>query len=420
MNRPTKSSIALLALAGCGSAALTLFTTSVPRLEFQIFYVGFIFGVTLCVYFLAYEGYRNPAKIGGFICACIAAYPAAVFAGFGLQTVFPVNGSMGSAGLDIPMPVFFAAGALGALIVITAGVMLFGDHNIGRNAVRMVLLGTVGGGILGVIGGGADGLRTRGTYHDLVLLFLIWQPGVAALLGQVLRYQRGTLPKPLLPAKSEGKALTYAAKNGIPMVSLLFFAVVLGFLGFLIHRELLSKRLRDKIETGRKRSFSDAPVMSALADVRPLPPEEALIVREIGGLHPWLPMSSSSHELSRTLPPAINYVVGYVPTKEPPNGASIQRIVAVGVTQLPNAEWARYRVRYPLSNEAITNPASLTDVVKFGQTVVQDTAMRYPNGGGSLCFLWPSSNLAISICYETPEVNEEFIRQYLEKYPSSL
>ena len=131
-------------------------------------------------------------------------------------------------------------------------------------------------------------------------------------------------------------------------------------------------------------------------------------------------MSSSSGELSRTLPPAINYSVGYVPTKEPLNGASIQRIVAVRVTQLPNAEWARYRVRYPMNNEAVTNPGSLTDVVKFGQTVVQDTAMRYPNGGGSLCFLWPSNNMAISICYETPEVNEEFIRQYLEKYPSSL
>jgi len=46
--------------------------------------------------------------------------------------------------------------------------------------------------------------------------------------------------------------------------------------------------------------------------------------------------------------------------------------------------------------------------------------MRYPNGEGTLCFRWPSSMFAISVCYETPQVDEEFIRQYLAKYPSSL
>jgi hypothetical protein len=71
-------------------------------------------------------------------------------------------------------------------------------------------------------------------------------------------------------------------------------------------------------------------------------------------------------------------------------------------------------------NIAIDSPQSLTKVTKFSQTIVQNASMRYPNGDGTLCFLWPGGNLVVSVCYETPKVDEEFLKQYLEKYPSSL
>jgi hypothetical protein len=120
------------------------------------------------------------------------------------------------------------------------------------------------------------------------------------------------------------------------------------------------------------------------------------------------------------MPPAVNYSVGYTKERDSQRWPIPDRIVAVNVTQLPNPEWARYRVKYPPINVAIDSPQSLTRVRKFGQTVVQDSHMRYTNGGGTLCFLWPSSSFAVSVCYESPKVDEEFLRKYLERYPSSL
>jgi hypothetical protein len=39
---------------------------------------------------------------------------------------------------------------------------------------------------------------------------------------------------------------------------------------------------------------------------------------------------------------------------------------------------------------------------------------------GHLFFVWPSGNVVVTIRYETKDIKEEFLRRYLEKYPSSL
>src|SRR5260370_36481745 len=132
--------------------------------NFELIFVGFVFGIALAGYFVVYEGYRNWAKVVGFVCACTAAYAAAVFFAFWLETNFPHDGSsMGSAKLDIPMSVFFGAGFVGAVIVFSAGVFLFGSRNVGWKSLGQVLLWSIGGGVLGAVGGGAGGIRTDGT-----------------------------------------------------------------------------------------------------------------------------------------------------------------------------------------------------------------------------------------------------------------
>ena len=37
-----------------------------------------------------------------------------------------------------------------------------------------------------------------------------------------------------------------------------------------------------------------------------------------------------------------------------------------------------------------------------------------------LYFWWPSGNFVVLISYETADVNDEFLRRYLDKHPSSL
>jgi len=48
-----------------------------------------------------------------------------------------------------------------------------------------------------------------------------------------------------------------------------------------------------------------------------------------------------------------------------------------------------------------------------------NTMMRSRDGSGELYYLWPSGNLVVLIEYGMKDVNEEFIRRYLEKHPSS-
>ncbi len=147
----------------------------------------------------------------------------------------------------------------------------------------------------------------------------------------------------------------------------------------------------------------DAPTFKFLA------PEQALIVRNIAGLHPWSPDSNLSAQSSPFMPTVMVYSVGYIKAENP--GPLVQRVVAVYVTEFPDAEWARYHVKYPQLSYGLGSVQSVKKVKKFGQTVVQT---------GGRCFLWPHETFVVSVCYDTPEVNEEFIREYLEKYPSSL
>jgi hypothetical protein len=84
-------------------------------------------------------------------------------------------------------------------------------------------------------------------------------------------------------------------------------------------------------------------------------------------------------------------------------------------------EWARYRAKYPAGfNLAVNDPSHLTTVTKFGNHVIMNSVMRYPDGNATLCFLWPSETMVITICYESKEIREQLLEEYLAKYPSSL
>lgn len=406
MTQPTRGSVVLLAFAGLGSA---LFTLATPfKGSVAEFSVGFVLGVSLSIYFVLYEGFRNPGKILTFICACSAAFPAAQFSALGLLFLFPSDASAGSAKFDIPMPVLFGAGWIGAFLVLTAGIFLFGPRIINWKSLRMVLVLSIAGGLLGLAGRDPN---------KMLRLFLIWQPGVALLLGLLLARERRSLPVPSTPIPIRPGMPKVRAKPGIQVVAAIFFTCLLGFLGFLLVRTVQSERLASDRAAARKRSVAETPPVLDLPRIEPLLPEQALIIHEIGGLYPWLPMSNSLGPSSSVH--AINYAVGYTVTKDQRSG-SIVRVVAVNVTQFPTAEWARYRVKYLPSNVAINSSEYLSNVKKFGHTVVQDTSRRYSDGGGALCFLWPSGNFAVSLCYQTRQVDEEFLKQYLEKYPSSL
>lgn len=159
--------------------------------------MGFTFGVALAAYFVWYEGQRNAARVAGFVCACAAAFLAALRSAGPLMAVFGIEAATESGRVKIPMSAFFAGGCVGALIVLAAGVFLLGPQkNIGRS-IGMIVLWSLGGGFLGVIGAAVDVIRTDGVGGSMYPLFIVWQPGVAALLGLLLEQERRLATEPV-------------------------------------------------------------------------------------------------------------------------------------------------------------------------------------------------------------------------------
>ena len=213
-------SLLFIALAGFASAFLT--TAIVPKLSelagitIQFDPEGPIFGGSIAAYCFFYDHrFRSVWKIAAFVIVCSAADVAATLVAFQVDSRIPHQGITfnGSAGLDIPLSVFFAGGFIGAFIVLTAALFLFGLKTAGWGSSWKIVAGALIGGALGVAGWCSGPLLgralwiilqqshlrpSRETYEtaiqqqtpEWVALIFVWQVGVALLVGLILRVER--------------------------------------------------------------------------------------------------------------------------------------------------------------------------------------------------------------------------------------
>ena len=178
LDQPAKRSPTGLAAAGCASALI-----SIPFKD-NVLILGAIFGTVLVVYFALFKGMRTPVRFFVFIMVCSAAYPLSI-----LAVMF--NGLTASASLDVTLAQFSVGGGVGAFIVLLAGMLLFGPAEMRGDTLGLALFGSFGGGILGLLGGELDraiGLPKVGNFDSPV--FLVWQSGVALILGVLLKWGR--------------------------------------------------------------------------------------------------------------------------------------------------------------------------------------------------------------------------------------
>jgi len=75
---------------------------------------------------------------------------------------------------------------------------------------------------------------------------------------------------------------------------------------------------------------------------------------------------------------------------------------------VPDAAWSRFEAQYPL--DVYDRDWPFQPTVKFSQNVFMSDRE---------CYSWPSGHLAIELCYEAHPPNEDLLRQFLQKYPSS-
>jgi hypothetical protein len=174
-----------------------------------------------------------------------------------------------------------------------------------------------------------------------------------------------------------------------------------------------------------KTSVSDKPSLMNLPAIEPIKMEHALILEEIGGLTAKDPTASKRSyppDVAAYWPQEMDFTVEYGAKKDElaphPGGMP----VSVWVYQLPNEDWALYFAKHsPMPSLVPKNRSLVLSLVKkYGNRVVIDRQFRDPDESGKLLYFWPSGKNFITIVYYSPVLNEELLRRYLEKYPSSL
>jgi hypothetical protein len=93
--------------------------------------------------------------------------------------------------------------------------------------------------------------------------------------------------------------------------------------------------------------------------------------------------------------------------------------IVVTVEQFPNSAWAQYKAKYPSASSS-TVADHFTVTTKFENRIYMDHSPWPPNQSGSTFFYWPSGAVVVTIRYEGNRINEELLKRYLEKYPSTL
>lgn len=187
--------------------------------------------------------------------------------------------------------------------------------------------------------------------------------------------------------------------------------------------EPLPTKEQMQVEEGRRHAqrLRDLPSCKNLQAIQPIRVEQVLILERIGGLA--LGSHSVSNELSPVpsadaCPPAVAFRAEYLAEKDNDLPA-----VFVDVWQLPNQAWPLYFAKWSPNPGFLRDEDPslvLTRVRKFHNTVVMDRQFRDPDESGRLWFFWLGGKNLVSVTFRTKAIEEDVLRQYLEKFPSSL
>lgn len=421
MNTPERTSLTLLTGAGFASSVLCVFLSNN---DYHFLLPGALFGTTVALYFALAEDFRTPLRLLAFLCACSASYPLSMFSAFGYAIVIhQLTGTPALINdLGVPLIDIFIGGCVGACVVLFSGILLFGPSAMSRWVIGAIVLCTVGGGVLGILGGEIDRQLSPANNNTQAGVFVVWQTGVALMLGLLLQWMRGlaatTTEQPQSP--QDGRR----ARN-ISVPAALFLGCVLAAFGYFILRSFESNSIAKRRATLINKLVAEEPSRTALGPLEPLAAEQIFVMHEVSGLRPLQPMDNTFTTWKSSAPMLHVSTIGYgldVAHSMP----SLQRKVFVQVLQLPNIEWARYQTKYAATQVSADCPSCVSGVEKFGNRVTQ-ISQQLP---GDVSYLWSSENLVLSVTKENadaaivtvaPEIaaaEEDVLRLYLEKYPS--
>ena len=154
--------------------------------------------------------------------------------------------------------------------------------------------------------------------------------------------------------------------------------------------------------------------------MKPVPIDQMLILKPIGEYAPGHATADARGGYAdphTRKPQSVAYqlyAVTYTLPDSPGSGPQVGPFVMVNVQEYPNAAWAKYELRdqrFALDLDDMQLP------VRFGNRVLEQTDHVYKLG--DTCYSWVSQNRFVTLEFSSLEA-DEFLQEYLIKYPSSL
>jgi hypothetical protein len=425
----------MVAFSAAGVLSGILTTGSLAFLDPFDPFVGAIFGASFAVCLSLQKPAQSAGRIIAWIASSVMAYFVAIWSPvwitFFLRSVRILGQSDGPNAFSPTM--FSLAGFVGAFVIMLGMFFLFSQTEGWRVPAKAflyslpgALLGWVSFAVSEPVGGLAlGGLEYLHVQHAVGLnaehfcsAYLIWQTGMGLVIAAALPHtamglSRSGQPVPLTPSQMRlsagGKVFVFLALAGT------------AFLGFISARNHYRARHFQHMTEER---LAQAPSADNLPEVKLRPIGQALIVKEIAGYAASettvarIPaqkeyQGTGSGHTSRTTAAKVLYSIHY--QKSASTTGSMPG-VTVQISEYPNAAWAKYQLKdVPFRDADILYSGNIKTVTKFGHSVLIN-AMQ--GGHGSYVY-WPSANNVVVLHYSGEE-DDEFVKQYLAKYPSSL
>jgi hypothetical protein len=440
-------SILFLTITGLVSAVVTILPwtmvtmTLLPKAiadELKMGFPGTVYGIAIALYFVSMERIRSVWRVLLFVVVSTCTYSAAVLSAFGLFEVWPwkASANMGSAKLDIPLPIPFGAGLLGAFLVLFAALYLFCPTVSQTRALKIALAGCCAGGFFGVIGWGLGTLLPGNDDVSFMCCFLAWQPGVSLTLGILLAAVRPALDhEPLsvpltldlaragaasaasVPTPFSPPPISTPQRRSFPIIVVIFFLVVAGFIAWRASQVLQAQRFAREYQ----KCVAAAPSMDNLPALRPMTPDQALILSPIGTVSPKQPMPQPG--FGSILPPRSPVSARLSVLYSKPDETELRPdslMIFVTVQQYPNEAWANY---FAGDTPCVATQGYRKRIKKLGYSLMADNS-TYDRVNRRRVFIWNSGECVITIRFDNPglaedSVEDAFLKPYLEKYPST-
>jgi hypothetical protein len=418
-------------------------------------FTGTFFGVAIAVYFWLFRGLRSVAEPLVFIAISTGAFIVSMFTPIYLFVPLPFLDWPGAGPGHIDTSALFRAGFVGAAILFAGFYFCFARDANKRQFLVTASCFCVLGGILGMVGW-LLGRPLLGSFLNcgpgddcnFYSMFVIWQTGVACLLGFLPQGKGTAVQIYAAPGIPFPRRISISRRRrAIPGMAILFTAIVL--LGYMEARQNAARAIQRREDAGarweRHWEMEGRPPTGRGTVEGPLPLEQVFILNPVGGYTfdhflDWGTKSKPPYPGEEISAPFISYRARFMR----PNAIHPEEMDLVDVTVITYSDGAsaRYALEHHSDLDAPDRESHFTrNTRKYGNNIEVETTLRGLSGSPfdiakqygkdvplesiaedprviqDVYVRWTCDYTYVRLRFYGPE-DDEFLRQYLAKYPS--